>query len=128
MIRAAGRLSWAALLLGSFSLAWGQSATTGALAGTVRNAAGDALPGATVTLTDAATSQVQTSTTGADGGYRFGLLAPGTYEARFAAAGFKTARMPSLVVSVSEAPRLDAVLEAGEAIGPGGVPLPASAS
>ncbi len=68
-----------------------------------------------MTLTDAATGQVQTSTTGADGGYRFGLLAPGTYAARFAAAGFKTARMEPVVVSVSEAPTLDAVLDEGEA-------------
>lgn len=67
-----------------------------------------------MTRTDAATNQVQTSVTGPDGGYRFALLAPGSYEARFAAAGFKTARMEAVVVSVSEAPTLDAVLESGE--------------
>jgi hypothetical protein len=65
-------------------------------------------------LTGAATSQVETSTTGSDGGYRFSLLAPGAYEARFSSPGFKTARMASLVVSVSDAPVLDAVLEPGD--------------
>jgi len=80
----------------------------------VRNRAGDPLPDVTVTLTDAATGQAQTSTTGRAGGYRFGLLTPGTYEARFTAPGFKTARQLSVVVSVSEAPILDAALEPGE--------------
>ena len=107
--------AWTALLLGCYSLAWGQSATTGALSGTVHSSAGDAVPGVTVTLTDAATNQAQVSTTGPDGAYRFSLLAPGIYEARFAAPGFKTARMESLVVSVSEAPTLDASLQTGEA-------------
>ena len=106
---------WSALAAASLSLASGQSATTGALAGTVRSEAGDAVPGATVTLTDSATNQVETSATGADGGYRFGLLAPGTYEVRFTASGFQTARMQSVVVNVSEAPTLDAVLAPGEA-------------
>src|SRR5579862_3161565 len=113
-IRVPERLLWIALLLGCLSPARPQSATTGALAGTVRNPAGEGLPEVTVTLTDAATSQVQTSTTGAGGGYRFGLLAPGTYEARFEAPGFKTARLASLVVNVSEAPNLDAALQPGE--------------
>lgn len=113
-IGAPGCLFWTALLLGCPSLAPCQSATTGALAGTVRNPAGDPLPDVTVTLTDAATNQIQTSSTGPNGGYRFGLLTPGTYEARFAAPGFKTARLQSVVVSVSEAPTLDAALEVGK--------------
>jgi hypothetical protein len=115
---APGRLIRLALLLGCLSLipfpGETQSTTTGALAGTIRNFAGDALPDVAVTLTDVATNQVQTATTGADGGYRFALLAPGTYEARFASPGFRTARMPSVIVSVSEAPTLDASLEPGE--------------
>lgn len=113
--RATRCLLWTALFLGCPSLTWCQSATTGALAGTVRNATGDPFPDVIVTLTDAATSQVQTAATGPDGGYRFALLAPGSYEARFTAPGFKTARLASVVVSVSEAPTLDAALEPGEA-------------
>ncbi|HEY3836467.1 MAG TPA: TonB-dependent receptor, partial [Bryobacteraceae bacterium] len=112
---ARGSLIRTALLLGCSSLAWNQSTTTGALAGTVRNTGGAPLPGVAVRLMDAATNQVQTSATGADGEYRFALLAPGRYEARFALTGFKTARMESVMVSVSEAPTLDAVLEPGEA-------------
>ena len=106
---------WTALfLLGCPSLLWCQSATTGALSGTVRDAEGTVLPDAQVTLRDTANNSTLTSTTGTDGGYRFALLAPGTYEARFRAAGFKTSRIAAVVVSVSEAPVLDAVLVRGE--------------
>src|ERR1035437_9830917 len=103
-----------AVLLGGAPLVLAQSSTTGALAGTVRDGEGAHLPGATVTVIDDATNQTQTATTGADGGYRFSMLAPGTYAVQFRSAGFKTARMASVVVSVSEAPTLDAALEPGE--------------
>src|ERR1035441_5018350 len=112
--RAAGWLLWTALTMGCHSLLWCQSATTGALAGTIRDSAGAVLPNIQITLIGAATNQVLTSTAGPDGGYHFSLLAPGTYEARFSAPGFKTARMPSLSVSVSEPPVRDAELEPGE--------------
>ena len=105
---------WTVFLMGCPSFVWGQSATTGALAGTVRDAAGTALPNVQITLTDAATNQVQTSITGTDGGYRFSLLVPGDYEARFSYPGFKTARLAKVVVSVSEVPILDAILDPGE--------------
>ena len=90
------------------------SATTGGLTGTVTNQAGAAVPNATVTLTNSATNRLQTTSTGANGGYTFSLLPPGDYAVQFAPPGFKTARTGRLVVSVSEAPVLDAVLEPGE--------------
>ena len=92
-----------------------QSATTGGLTGTVANQAGSGVPNAAVTLTNSATRQTQTTSTGANGGYTFSLLSPGDYVVQFASPGFKTARMASLMVSVSEVPVLDAVLELGEA-------------
>lgn len=93
---------------------WCQSATTGALAGTVRDRAGVVLPNVQIALVDAATNQSLTSATGAGGDYHFSLLTPGAYEVRFSAPGFKTSHMPAMVVSVSEAPVLDAILEPGE--------------
>ena len=78
-----------ALLLGCNSLLWCQSATTGALTGTVRDSAGAVLPAVQITLLDAATNQSLTSASGSDGAYHFSLLSPGTYEARFSAPGFK---------------------------------------
>lgn len=112
--RAARWLLRTALLVGCPSLVWCQSATTGALTGSVRDSAGAALPNIQITLLDAATSQELKSSTGADGDYHFSLLAPGSYQVTFSAAGFKTARMPAVIVSVSEVPALEAILEPGE--------------
>ena len=95
-----------------------QSATTGGLTGTVANQAGSGVPNATVTLTNPATKQTATTSAGSNGGYTFSLLPPGDYVVQFASPGFKTARMAGLVVSVSEVPVLDAVLERGEAAEP----------
>src|SRR5690242_18348765 len=90
-----------------------QSAGTGALTGTVTDAGGGIVPGATVTLTSADTNQTRTVITGSDGAYKFSLLPPATYRVRFSAPGFKTAEVSSVVVNVTETPVLDRTLEVG---------------
>jgi carboxypeptidase family protein len=90
-----------------------QSSTTGALRGTVLDATGAALPGTLVTLVNTTTRQAQTTTTDANGLYGFSLLSPGSYDVLFSAQGFKNAIAMAVVVNVSEAPELDAQLEAG---------------
>src|SRR5262245_26566329 len=104
----------AAFLSASSSL-WAQSATTGALRGTVVDPTGAVVPGVTVTLVNATTGQMQTTMTDAKGLYGFSLLSPGTYDVDFSAQGFKTSRAMSVIINVSEAPELDAQLETGEA-------------
>ena len=106
------------LCFGCPALAPAQSATTGALAGTVLNSQGEAIPDVAVTITNAATSQTHASTTAADGGYRFAMLPPGVYQVQFASQGFRTSRMAALTVSISEVATLDATLEQGEASEP----------
>ncbi|MBE0657551.1 MAG: TonB-dependent receptor [Bryobacteraceae bacterium] len=95
--------------------AWGQSATTGALEGTVRDAAGAAVAGAEVTATNPATDQSLKTQTDESGNYRFSMLTPAPYVVTFGAAGFKTARSEPVTVNVSEAPVLEAVMEPGDA-------------
>ncbi len=99
---------------GPFYTVSGQSATSGALAGTVRDVHGAAIVNAAVTLSNPATGQSLAATTDPDGSYRFLLLPPGAYEVRFESAGFKTSHLPAVVVNLSEAPTLDASLEPGE--------------
>src|SRR5213594_4595336 len=102
-----------AAIISASSCLWAQSATTGALRGTVVDPAGAVVPAVTVTLVNPTTGQTQTTMTDANGLYGFSLLSPGTYEVEFSAPGFKTSRAMSVVVNVSEAPDLNAQLEAG---------------
>src|SRR5499426_495096 len=70
-----------------------QSAGTGALTGRVTDATGAVIPGVTVTLTSTDTNQTRTATTDENGSYRFALLPPGNYAARFAIPGFTTSEV-----------------------------------
>src|SRR5437870_3219769 len=74
------RIFLIAALLSTSSWSWAQSATTGALHGTVVEAAGAVVPGVTVTLLNPTTGQSQTTMTDANGLYGFTLLSPGTYD------------------------------------------------
>jgi hypothetical protein len=106
----------AALILASCAATLnGQSATTGALEGAVKDAAGAAVPNATVRLLNRATDQAHTAVSDANGAFRFSLLPPATYQVSFSAKGFKTSLMKELTVNVSEVPVLDASLESGDA-------------
>lgn len=91
----------------------GQSASTGALAGQVKDASGAVVPNATVTLTNTGTAQTRTTKTTSDGNYKFGFLPPGSYRVRFEAAGFSTADVASVTVNVTETPVLDQTLSVG---------------
>ena len=90
-----------------------QSAGTSALAGTITDPSGAAVPNVTVTITNNDTGQSRTTTTGSDGTYKFTLLPPGSYRASFAAGGFKTAEVASVTLNVTETPQLDRTLEVG---------------
>ena len=90
-----------------------QSASTGALAGTVTDPSGAVIAGASVTATSLATGQSRTATTDANGLYKFSLLPPGNYSVNFSAKGFKTIEVPSTTVNVTETVELDRSLEIG---------------
>ena len=110
-------------IIASVSLLCAQSDATGALGGTITSA-NQPVPGATVVLANSATNQTLTMISGENGSYRFSLLLPGTYRVSFSAPGFKTSLVSSMTVSVSEAPTLDASLEAGDSREDGRVQLP----
>jgi hypothetical protein len=103
------------VLLWAVGLLVAQTGSTGALEGTVSDASGAVIPNATVTLTSADTGQVRTSTTGADGTYRFSLLTPGTYNLKIAATGFKNGEFKDVKINVTETPVFNEKLEVGGA-------------
>lgn len=90
-----------------------QSASTGAIEGTVTDPSGGVISGATVTATNVATGQSRSATTDGNGSYRFSLLPPGNYDVKFSAPGFQTAEVPSVTVNVTETPVLNRRLEIG---------------
>jgi outer membrane receptor protein involved in Fe transport len=90
-----------------------QSASTGGLVGTVSDPSGGVIAGATVTATSLGTGQSRTTTTDANGAYRFSLLPPGNYDVKFSASGFKTADVPSITIDITETPTLNRALEIG---------------
>ena len=109
-------LSCAALFLFSMLLApslLSQTASTGALTGTVKDSSGAVVPNATVTATSLGTDQSRTTTTDAGGVYKFGFLPPDNYKLKFEASGFTTAEVPSVTVTVTETAVFDQALQVG---------------
>jgi hypothetical protein len=92
-----------------------QTASTGALSGTIKDTSGAVIPNATVTITSADSGQKRTAQTGTDGSYKFSLLPPGLYRVRVEAAGFKVVEIPNANVNVTETAVLDRSLEVGSA-------------
>ena len=84
------------------------------LSGTVLDTEDAAIPGAIVTLKSNATAQVQTTTSGEGGFYRFGSLAPGSYSLTIAATGFKTNSV-DVVLDAQNPRNLNAKLQNGGA-------------
>src|SRR6266852_2160518 len=72
----------------------------GALSGAVTNTSQVAMPGAQVTLKNAATGVARVVTTGAGGLYTFPNLDPGTYEVSVEASGFTTQVLTGITVTV----------------------------
>jgi Carboxypeptidase regulatory-like domain len=87
MFRAITLFAAVALLLPSMLAA--QSTVTGAVGGTVTDASGAIIAGATVNLKTNDTGAVLSSTTGATGTYQFTLLKPGSYTLSVSQQGFK---------------------------------------
>jgi hypothetical protein len=99
--------AWATMLLA-------QTASTGALTGTVSDSTGAVIPNVAVTLISAGTGQERTANTDAQGAYNFNLLPPGTYRIRYVANGFKTSEVSNITVQVSDTQSLNRALEVGQ--------------
>jgi len=76
------------LLTGPFL--FGQTLTTGDVAGVVTDATGAVVPGASVTIKSSDTNEVRTVVSNESGQYRFSLLKPGEYTLSAASSGLKS--------------------------------------
>ncbi len=101
------------VMLAASVTGFGQS-TTGTVAGSVSDTTGALIPGATVTLTEVATHDRRTTTTGSGGDYLFPSVPPGDYVLEAVANGFKAQRRTGLKLEVNQNARLDLTLQVGD--------------
>ena len=102
-------LPLAAALLIAPATAEAQDYTSGALIGSVRNAAGQPVAGATITLTSQAQGQSRTLTSSASGTFSTTGLAPGEYDIIVRAGGYDEYKSTVTVV-ISQEVRVEASL------------------
>ena len=93
---------------------FGQAATA-SISGRVTDASGAAVPNATVTIKNTATSATQTASTDEQGRYALLDLPIGTYDLTLNKTGFQNVARTGLIVTVGSAPVLDFQLTVGQA-------------
>jgi hypothetical protein len=86
----------------------------GSVVGTVTDASGASVPGATVSLTHLGTSDRRTAVTDTTGSYQFVNLIPGPYRVEIEISGFSRFTREPVVVEVQSAVRIDAALQVGD--------------
>ncbi|HTZ58990.1 MAG TPA: TonB-dependent receptor [Acidobacteriaceae bacterium] len=85
------------------------------LAGTVLDSTGAAVPGATVTVTNTATSIARSTTSEKNGEYVITALAPGDYNVTVESPGFRKLEQTGLVLQINQQARVDLTLQVGQA-------------
>ncbi len=88
--------------------------TTGTILGTVTDASGAALPGATIALTNEQTGEAHKTTAGSQGGYQFPLLPiAGTYQVSVESPGFQASVQKGIILQLNQNLRVDIALKTG---------------
>ena len=100
-------------VLGSAVPGRAAQAVYGSISGLVKDSSGAILPGVTVTVTSLERKTVDTAVSNESGFYLKDRLLPGTYEVKAELAGFKTAFLPKIGVSVDTQTPVDFTLELG---------------
>jgi hypothetical protein len=95
------------------STCFAQTSESGAISGTVRDASGSVVPGASVAVTNAATGSSRTVPTNDRGTYIVGLLPPGNYSVAVTKEGFDRHIQNSIEVIVTEVTAVDIALKIG---------------
>ena len=98
------------LLFSSSISAFGQSQTTGRIAGTVKDQNGAVIPGADVTVVSKAKGEQRKTTTDAEGNFAVLFLLPGTYSVNVTAHGFDSLLFENVQVVITETTLVNANL------------------
>ncbi|WP_251106734.1 TonB-dependent receptor [Alloacidobacterium dinghuense] len=98
--------------LGIHQLAWGQQITA-AITGTVSDAAGAVISGATVTVTDMDRGTVYVTKTNDSGIFNFVQVPIGTYEVKVEASGFETTIQSHITLVLNQTARLQFKMNVG---------------
>ncbi|MGA2883123.1 MAG: carboxypeptidase-like regulatory domain-containing protein, partial [Bryobacteraceae bacterium] len=94
---------------------FGQGAGTASISGRVTDASSAAVPAASITIKNTATSATQTVQTDEQGRYTLADLPIGPYELTVSKAGFQNAVRSGLTITVGSSPVLDFQLKVGQA-------------
>jgi hypothetical protein len=95
-------------------IGWAQTATTGAIAGVVKDATGAVLPGVTVeAASPALIEKVRTVATDGEGQYKIVELRPGTYSVTFTLTGFSTVKRQGVELTAGFTAPVNAALRVG---------------
>ena len=92
---------------------WGQGASTSTISGTVVDASGAVLPGATISAKHLATGVVTAGATNSQGAFTLPSLPSGTYEVTITMDGFKTFLAKNVVLTAVQGASIAAKLEVG---------------
>ena len=99
------------VLISFFAASVASAQVTGSIAGTVRDASGAVLPGATVTVRGPALQRPSVSTTTmAEGAYRVALVPPGEYEVTVELNGFAAQTRHNVEVAINQQTTLDVAM------------------
>ena len=106
---------WIVVLILAIFLPAGLSAqgAGGTISGHVADSTGAAIPGATITLTNTATSGVRTTVSTSSGDYTFPAVPIGIYELKAAHQGFNTATSQNLQLQVAQSLTQNFTLQVG---------------
>lgn len=104
------------LLLAMLSVAaYGQTAGTGAIAGTITDPKGAVVAGATISAIDVTTGEKRTTVSSSTGTYQVPLLLPATYRIEVGKSGFKLSASAGISVHITETATVNVQLDVGAA-------------
>jgi outer membrane receptor protein involved in Fe transport len=113
VIRCAASIGLSILFLFSIATVSSAQLVGGAIQGTVKDAQGAAVPGASVTVRNVGTGATYEQTTDQNGHYHVLALFPGEYEVRVSFSGFRTIAHRGIRLTVGQTAIIDSTLELG---------------